>query len=145
MSHQLIELFPGIAEKQYFQNPETKEFWFHATAVCRELEFENTSRSLMLHTDEDERFQEIFEGRTVWFISEAGCYGLALASKSEKAKKFKRWLKHDVLPKLRASGYYIASNATSEQLESMQKELNRYKSEVAFINSEIRGVDQYFR
>jgi anti-repressor protein len=120
---ELLNIFPAIAEKQYFQNSETKEFWFHATAVCNELGFQNPGRTLDMYCDDDEKFQEIVNGRVVWFVSEAGCYGLAMAAKTEKAKQFKRWLKHDVLPKLRASGGYIMPTATSEQLEALQAEI----------------------
>jgi prophage antirepressor-like protein len=111
-----IDLFPGVGDKHYFQNPETKEYWFHATSVCKQMGFENTSRTLMLYCDEDERFQEIFEGKAVWFISEAGVYGLAMVSKTEKAKEFKRWLKHDVLPKLRSEGTYTMSQTPLSEL-----------------------------
>jgi prophage antirepressor-like protein len=107
---ELLNIFPGIADKQYFQNPDTKEFWFHATAVCKEMGFENTSRTLMMYCDDDEKFQEIYDGKATWFISEAGIYGLAMISKTEQAKKFKRWLKHEVLPKLRSQGLYVVQN-----------------------------------
>ncbi|NJM21214.1 MAG: hypothetical protein HC907_22110 [Richelia sp. SM1_7_0] len=122
---ELLNVFPGIADKQYFQNSETKEFWFHATAVCKELGFQNPGRTLDMYCDDDEKFQDIVNGRVVWFVSEAGCYGLAMAAKTEKAKAFKRWLKHDVLPKLRASGGYIMPTATSEQLEVLQALKNK--------------------
>lgn len=103
----ILVIFPEVSEKQYFQHPDTKEFWFHATGACKALGFENVGRTLMMYTDEDERFQEIVDGRATWFVSEAGFYGLAFASKKPEAKEFKRWLKHDVLPKLRSQGLYV--------------------------------------
>jgi prophage antirepressor-like protein len=132
----LLNLFPAIAEKQYFQNSETKEFWFHATAVCSELGFQNPGRTLDMYCDEDEKFQEIVNGRVVWFVSEAGCYGLAMAAKTDKAKVFKRWLKHEVLPKLRASGGYIMPTATSNQLEALQGEISDLQEKVELLKSD---------
>jgi prophage antirepressor-like protein len=148
---QLLSLFPGVAEKHYFQDTETKEFWFHATAVCKELGFENPSRSLQMYTDEDERFQEIYQGRSVWFVSEAGCYGLAMAAKTEQAKKFKRWLKHDVLPKLRETGLYADESRFSKseyqriqevikerdnRITQLEKQNNLLSSEVGYYKAE---------
>jgi hypothetical protein len=46
-----------------------------------------------------------------------------MGAKNEIAKKFKRWLKHEVLKKLRASGGYIMPTATSSQLEALQAEI----------------------
>jgi prophage antirepressor-like protein len=126
----LLNLFPGIADKHYFQDPETKEFWFHATAVCKEMGFENPSRTLMMHCDDDEKFQEVYEGKSTWFVSEAGIYGLAMISKTERAKEFKRWIKHDILPKLRATGGYIMESVSSEQIQPLQQELNAAKAKL---------------
>jgi prophage antirepressor-like protein len=133
----VITLFPEVAEKHYFQNAETKEYWFHATAVCKRLGYSNVTSALMLHTDEDERLREVFHGRDTWFVSESGVYGLAMGAKTEEAKEFKRWLKHEVLPKLRAQELYTL-RSRDESLEEYQsresaliKENNRLKAEKA--------------
>lgn len=104
----IIELFPGFEDRSYFQNPETGEFWFHATNVCKVLGFSNPTSALSLHCDDDEKLMEICNGKATWFVSEAGCYGLAMGAKNDVAKAFKRWLKHKVLPKLRSQGLVTA-------------------------------------
>ena len=129
----VISFFPGLTDRVYFQNPETKEFWFHGSSVCKTLGFSNVTSALALHCDDDEKLQEIWNGKATWFVSEAGCYGLAMGAKNDVAKDFKRWLKHEVLPKLRASGAYILPTATSEQLGALIKNANlqllaKYKS-----------------
>ena len=93
-----IKMFPGITERIYFQNSETKEFWFHATSVCNVLGYKNVTTALALHCDDDEKFLKIWNGKAAWFVSEAGCYGLAMGGKNEIAKTFKRKLKHDIIP-----------------------------------------------
>lgn len=122
MSNQLLVIFPEIAEKQYFQDVETQEFWFHATGVCKALGFENVGRTLIMYTDEDERFQEIVDGKATWFVSESGFYGLAFASKKPEAKAFKRWLKHDVLPKLRSQKLYVLQENGESLAEYQERE-----------------------
>lgn len=125
---EIISIFPGVINRVYFQNPETKEFWFHATSVCETLGFSNVTSALTLHCDNDEKFQEIWNGKATWFVSEAGCYGLAMGAKNEVSKKFKRWLKHEVLPKLRSQGYYIAKT-DDVTLAALQAEVTNLKSQ----------------
>ncbi len=124
----LINLFPEIKEKHFFQDPITKEYWFHATGVCKALGFANVGRTIGNYCDDDEIYQEIHDGKSTWFISESGCYGLAFQSKKEGAKKFKRWLKHEVLPKLRKEGGYINPEATPEQLEGLQNQIKELQA-----------------
>jgi prophage antirepressor-like protein len=124
----IIELFPGFEDRSYFQNPETGEFWFHATNVCKVLGFSNPTSALALHCDDDEKLMEVVAGRQTWFVSEAGCYGLAMGAKNDVAKEFKRWLKHKVLPKLRSQGFA----ATQMRNESLAD----YEARNSFLTSE---------
>lgn len=43
-------------------------------------------------------------------VSEAGLYSLILRSRKPEAKKFKRWVTHDVLPSIRKTGRYSMTN-----------------------------------
>ena len=43
------------------------------------------------------------------FVSESGFYSLVLASKKPGAKRFKRWVTHDVLPAIRRDGGYMVA------------------------------------
>lgn len=45
------------------------------------------------------------------FINESGVYSLILGSKLEGAKKFKRWITHDVIPTIRKTGGYVNDDA----------------------------------
>lgn len=120
MSSTTVSVFPELDERQCFQDEKTGEFWFHATGVCHRMGFKNVSSAVQLHTDEDERRQEVLNGRAVWFVSEAGIWGLALGSKAPEAKAFKRRLKHEILPKLRKTelrktGMYAAPTRFFEE------------------------------
>lgn len=58
-------------------------------------------------------------------ITEAGLYGAILASQVEGASKFKRWVKHDVLPAVRRTGSYSVRPAAPVALPS-KKELAQW-------------------
>ena len=137
-----MQLFPGLTERVYFQDPDTKEFWFHATSACDVLGYTNVTSALNLHCDEDEKFQEIWNGKATWFVSESGLYGLAMGAKNDVAKKFKRWLKHDLLPKLRAKGYYFLSATLSEQLEQKHHTLEQSQIENDSLRKELEKCNE---
>ena len=46
----------------------------------------------------------------VTVVSEPGLYRLIFMSRKPEAKKFKRWVFHEVLPSIRKYGYYVAPN-----------------------------------
>jgi hypothetical protein len=53
--------------------------------------------------------------QTVIVISEPGVYRLVFRSRKPEAERFKRWLAHEVLPKLRRTGRYEADDAPGAQ------------------------------
>ena len=53
--------------------------------------------------------QTLGGGQKMSIISEAGLYSLILRSRKKEAKEFKRWVTHDILPSIRKTGSYSAS------------------------------------
>ena len=47
-------------------------------------------------------------------VTEAGLYSMILSSRQERAKEFKRWLTHEVLPAIRQRGRYEVGAADPE-------------------------------
>ena len=56
-------------------------------------------------------------------ITEAGMYSAILGSKVEGAKRFKRWVTHEVLPALRRDGAYVASDGDEDDATLMARAL----------------------
>jgi len=80
--------------------------WWIAKDVCEVLEIVNTSQAVE-RLDEDERsMQNIGRQGDSWTINEPGLYTLIIRSNKPEAKKFKRWITHEVLPAIRQNGYY---------------------------------------
>lgn len=121
-----------LEKGQYFID-EQNMIWLHGTVLCDRLGFKNPSEAITKHTDEDERRKEDLNGRLVWFVSEPGVWGMILAAKTPEALNFKRQLKHKILPKIRTSRFYIASNVTSSDLEALQVEKDEKLAELAAI------------
>lgn len=93
--------------------------WFVAKDVCEILEIQNTTDAIKrLDTDEVTRFNLGGLTGETNLVNEYGLYSLILGSRKPEAKKFKRWVTHEVLPSIRQNGGYIANqeNLTPEQI-----------------------------
>lgn len=88
-------------------NEETVWFCFlDICAILGDTHYRRTFNSL----DEDEKtiltLPTTGGQQEMQVINESGLYTILIRSKSEKAKPFRRWVTHDVLPTLRKQGYY---------------------------------------
>lgn len=88
-------------------NEETVWFCFlDICAILGDTHYRRTFNSL----DEDEKTMLTLPTtggqQEMQVINESGLYTILIRSKSEKAKPFRRWVTHDVLPTLRKQGYY---------------------------------------
>lgn len=112
-------------ELQIFKNNEFGEIrtvtknnepWFVAIDVCNALELSNPT-VVVGRLDEDERtkFNLGRQGMTN-IVSEYGLYNLILASRKKEAKKFKRWITHEVIPTIRKHGAYMSSEVIEKTL-----------------------------
>lgn len=107
-----------IFENEEFGSVRTLEIngepYFVGKDVTDILGYQNGSRDINRHVDEDDREKVmIFDGnqdKESIIINESGLYSLILSSKLPNAKKFKRWVTSDVLPAIRKTGGYIANS-----------------------------------
>lgn len=112
-------------ELQIFKNSEFGEIrtvsknnepWFVAIDVCNALELSNPT-VVVGRLDEDERtkFNLGRQGMTN-IVNEYGLYNLILASRKKEAKKFKRWITHEIIPTIRKHGVYMSSEVIEKTL-----------------------------
>lgn len=95
--------------------------WFSMPDVAESLGLSNPTVSVK-SLDEDER-SKFNLGRQgyVNFISEPGLYKLIGASRKPAAKRFNRWVTHEVLPAIRKTGTYSTPQTQlSPELQFMQ-------------------------
>ena len=122
-------------ELKTFNNPDFGEVrtlnvggepWFIAVDVCKALEIKN-SRDALARLDDDEKGVALTDtlggAQNLATVNEPGLYALVLSSRKPEAKKFKRWITHDVIPSIRKTGGYIAGQETMSAEELMAKAL----------------------
>ncbi|MGJ0736224.1 phage antirepressor KilAC domain-containing protein [Lacticaseibacillus rhamnosus] len=82
--------------------------WFSAPDVTNALKLTNTTVALKsLDGDEVTKFNLGGLSGETNFISEPGLYKLIGASRKPAAKRFNRWVTHEVLPSIRKHGAYM--------------------------------------
>ncbi|HCX39620.1 MAG TPA: phage repressor protein/antirepressor Ant [Lactobacillus acetotolerans] len=130
------------------------EPWFVATDVTKILNLSNTTVALS-RLDEDERskFNLGRQGKAN-IVNEYGLYKLILASRKPSAKKFQRWVTHDVLPAIRKHGAYMTDRKAydithdqsgtaladllqqaADQLKSKDIQINQMKPKALFADA----------
>lgn len=85
-----------------------EQIWFAAPDVTKALKLTNTTVALKsLDGDEVTKFNLGGLSGETNFISEPGLYKLVGASHKPAAKRFNRWVTHEVLPSIRKHGAYM--------------------------------------
>lgn len=96
------------------------EPWFIAKDICYALGLQDVSMTVK-RLDEDEKLiQTLFvsgQGRETWTVNESGLYGLIFQSRKPEARAFRKWVTNVVLPSIRRTGSYSASNSVQTPVE----------------------------
>ena len=108
------------------------EPWFVGKDVAMMLGYQNASKAVMVHVEEEDKNTELLEAHSqngnlsktkTILINESGLYSLILSSKLPQAKEFKRWVTSEVLPQIRKTGGYIPLNDCEDTGEIMARAL----------------------
>lgn len=86
--------------------------WFVASDICKVLALQNATQALYRLDDDERSMFNIGRQGEANIVNEYGLYNLILASRKPEAKKFKRWVTHEVIPSIRKNGGYIANQET---------------------------------
>ena len=92
------------------------EPWFVAADVCLALSLPETHKAVgRLDDDEKDRNSIPTPGgmQEMTVVSEPGLFNLVLGSRKPEAKRFKRWVTHEVLPSIRKTGSYAAPGSVA--------------------------------
>lgn len=117
-------------ELKLFENPEfgsvrtieiNNEPWFVMKDVCSALSL--TTKHISDRLDEDEVNQipltdSIGREQLTYIVNEPGLYALVLRSDKPKAKGFKRWITHEVVPSIRKHGAYMTADTIKKAMQS---------------------------
>ena len=105
---------------------DAQPYWV-AKDVCQALDITNTTDAVK-RLDDDERTRlNLGRAGLANFVNEPGLYNLIMGSRKKEAKKFKRWVTHEVLPEIRNTGGYSLKEREMEQIAESEEEFNLMK------------------
>jgi prophage antirepressor-like protein len=110
----LIFQFPAYQLRTVMRDGEP---WFVAADVIAALGIGNITDALRRLDDEEKGFDSIdtLGGvQQLAIVNESGLYSLILGSRKPEAKKFKKWVTAEVLPAIRRTGRYVATQVGPE-------------------------------
>lgn len=103
------------------------EPWFVAKDVCNVLGLNTNNLRRDLDDDEIKSLKLRASGSANLVVNEPGLYSLILRSRKPEAKRFKRWVTHEVLPTIRKTGgTYMTDAAEKRFAADPQAEFTEY-------------------
>ena len=142
-----------MTDIQIFNNPDfgdirtveiDGEVWFVGIDIADVLGYQNGSRDINRHVDEDDRLSTQIEyagqKRTVTVINESGLYALVFGSKLDSAKKFKKWVTSEVLPAIRKNGSYTMPVSTNDKIMLLAQGHMELQQEVDNIKKDMESL-----
>lgn len=118
------EIVPQIFENEEFgsiraMRGEDGEPWFVASDIAKALGYGDATH-MTRRLDEDEKGLRSVETpggeQQMTVITEAGMYSAVLGSKIVGARRFQRWVTHEVLPAIRRHGVYATPEMVARSL-----------------------------
>ncbi len=112
------------------------ESWFVGKDVAVALGYENPSKAIRDHVDDEDKIMGVQNvtlsitdsmGRIQYptWINESGVYSLIFSSKLESAKRFKHWVTSEVLPSIRKTGAYGEISKKWQNFMERQEKFNQ--------------------
>jgi len=103
-----------------------EEVWFVGKDIADNLGYTASRNALLNHVDDDDKLVHQIsasgQNRDMTLINESGMYSLVLGSKLPDAKKFKRWVTSEVLPRIRKTGGYQLKQLTPTEMLKLQND-----------------------
>ena len=124
------------------------EPYFVGKDVAGVLGYSNSRKALADHVDAEDKgvtkCDTLGGKQDLQVINESGVYSLVFGSKLPTAKKFKRWVTHEVLPSIRKTGTYGIPQNYAEALQlaaDQAKQLLEQKPKVEFFDAVAESKD----
>lgn len=121
------------------------EPYFVGKDVAEILGYQNASKALADHVDEDDKLNNeslsSLGQRGGWLINESGLYSLIMSSKLPVAKKFKHWVTSEVLLSIRKTGSYKVPTTIPEQIQLLAQGYTEINQRVDTVETKVNELE----
>lgn len=121
------------------------EPWFVGKDVAEALGYKRTADAIKVHVDDEDKgvgeIQTPGGIQKIVTINESGMYALIFGSKLDSAKRFKRWVTHDVLPSIRKTGSYLVNKNEIDVNKHLLEIVNLQQKQIEDLTNRINTLD----
>jgi prophage antirepressor-like protein len=119
-----------------------KILWFNAKQICLSLNYKQTKKKISKYVDNEDKIQlknmnisfDISQQPDSIYINESGLYSLLITSRTEKSKKFKKWITSNVLPELRKKEIF----SKDEDINKLLKKINELEKKNKLLQNDLK-------
>lgn len=116
--------------------------WFNAKQICIALEYKQAKKAIKNNVDKDDKIQlknmnitfDIKQQPDSIYINESGLYSLLILSKTNKSKKFIKWLTTNILPELRKKKVF----SSDENITKLLKKINELEEQNKILQNNLK-------
>jgi len=116
--------------------------WFNAKQICTSLGYKQGKKSISNNVDINDKIQlknmditfKIQQQPDSIYINESGLYTLLITSKTQKSKKFIKWITNDVLPKLRQKKIF----SSDKDITKLLKKINQLEIKNKLLQNDLK-------
>jgi prophage antirepressor-like protein len=116
--------------------------WFNAKQICIALEYKQAKKAIKNNVDKDDKVQlknmnitfDIQQQPDSIYINESGLYSLLISSKTNKSKKFIKWLTKNILPELRKKKVF----SSDVNLTKLLKKINELEEKNKILQNNLK-------
>lgn len=122
------------------------QLWFNAKETAKSLGYVDARDAIRTKTvPEDKKHLRDIKHETdvtghpqTLYLNEGGLYNLIFGSRMPKARKFRRWVTHIVLPSIRRYGFYKIRTELESQNDELMERLMKFEKYVKVLEQDLK-------
>lgn len=144
-----IQTFNFNASTLRVLTDEAGDPWFVLKDCMNILNLGNPTETVKMFDDDEFSTTEVIDSigrrQQAYIISEPGLYRLVMKSRKPEARKFQRWVTHEVLPTIRMTGGYIPTSEPDSDKDILAKAVLIAQKTIDLKNQQLLAKDRQIK
>ena len=119
-----------------------KIIWFNAKQICIALKYKQPKMAIINNVEKEDKIQlknininfKVYQQPDSIYINESGLNSLLILRRTQKSKKFLKWITTDVLPSMRRSSIY----SNNDEITLLQKKINELEHKNKLLKNDLK-------
>jgi prophage antirepressor-like protein len=119
-----------------------KIIWFNAKQISSALKYKQPKMAIINNVEKEDKIQlknidinfKVYQQPDSIYINESGLNSLLILRRTQKSKKFLKWITNDVLPLMRRSSIY----SNNDEVTQLQKKINELEHQNKLLKNDLK-------